>query len=1612
MCRATCTSFLYGLIGKRRKRAHILICLFLLLLPVFSVGAKQTPVVSISADKTEITEGEDIVFTLTATPAPSTVLQVQFTIGEITEPGKHFLSNLNPSGWRFALIGTNGTGSNTIKTDNDSHIESDGSIWATVESGAGYNVAEAPNQTVSVAVLDNDTPVVSISGSDAVTEGDDISFTLSLDRKHDWETKVAVNFSQTGNFANPVDLIQRGVRILRNSNTATFKIKTENDAVDEPNGAIHATIADGKNYEVAEAPDHTVSVTVEDDDEPVPAISIAGGTAVTEGSSASFTLSAKPAPEADLDVSITVEQEGVFAAPTELGSRKITLGTGGTANFEVNTVNDAADEPNGAIRARIAGGTGYTVAKGSAYVVVKDDEVPVVSISGGKSVTEGSGASFTLSAIPTPGTDLDVSIMLTQTGNFAASGELGTREITVGTNGSTTFSVNTVHDKIKEDDGSIQATIQSGTDYEIAEAPDHTASVTVEDDDIPVMSITGGKSVTEGNGATFTLRNEVEHKGVWVNVSISQTGDFAKTTALGPRRVYHSGFIPTATFTVSTVDDAVDEANGSIQATIQRGTDYEIAAAPNHTASVTVEDDEVPVVRISGGESVTEGSNASFTLSATPTPGANLAVNVTLSQTGDFAASGELGAREITVGTGGTAIFDVDTVNDAADEENGLIQATIQSGTNYEIAEAPNHTASVTVADDDETTVPDAPTGLNAKASGRTQINLSWTAPDDGGSEITGYRIEVSANTGTSWDDLVTNTKSTATYYNHTELVPSTTRYYRVSAINSVGTGPASNIAHATTDAPAPTTPTAPRELKAVASGSSQIKLSWTAPSDDGGAALTGYRIDVSANAGTFWDDLVTNTEGTATNYDHTELAPSTTRHYRVSAINSVGTGSASNTAHATTEAPPATAPEAPTELKAIVSGKTRINLSWTAPSDDGGAALTGYRIEVSANTGTSWTDLAANTKSTAKTYVHTGLAPSTTRHYRVSAINSVGVGPASNIVNATTEAATTPASPADLNATALGENQIKLSWTVPLNTGGAAITGYQIEVSLDAGVIWSTLVTNTGNTLTAYAHTELTPNTAYSYRVRAINSVGVGPVSNVASATTESTPVIVPTAPSGLRATASGSSQIHLSWVEPSNTRVAAITGYRIEISSNAGTIWSNLVDNTGTAASTYVHAGLTPSTTYHYRVSAINSVGTGPASNVASATTEALAFTVPDAPTSLSASESGRFRINLSWTAPLDDGGEPITGYKIEVSADAGRSWSVLTANTGDASTAYSHTGLMPNTTRHYQVGAVNSVGTGPMSNMAGATTDPSTATVPDAPTGLTAMASGENQINLSWTAPNDGGAVLTGYSIEMSTNAGTKWLHLVSNTGSTATTYTHTDLMFGITYYYRVRAINSVGTGFASNVAQATLETPVITAPTGLIATAIGSSQIDLSWTTPSNHRGATITGYRIEVSYDAGKNWSDLVDNTNSSVTAYVHTGLVPGMTCYYRVSTVTSVGIGPTSNIAHATTDTNVGWTEETEFPELMTIWGNYPNPSSAGTSIVFDLPERAKISVMVTNLLGRTVVSTSERLFNPGRKHTFEISTNCLPSGIYHYTMVAIMQNQAVAMSNLMAIVR
>ena len=353
-------------------------------------------------------------------------------------------------------------------------------------------------------------------------------------------------------------------------------------------------------------------------------------------------------------------------------------------------------------------------------------------------------------------------------------------------------------------------------------------------------------------------------------------------------------------------------------------------------------------------------------------------------------------------------------------------------------------TVTITVTDVDEPPgIPAAPT-VSATAGSNTSLDVSWTAPTNTGPAIASYDLQYREGASGNFTNGPQNVTGTSAAIG--SLAADTSYEVQVRATNAEGDGDWSVAGTGRTTATS--APGAPTGLTATASGATQIDLSWSAPASTGGSAITGYKIEVSPNGTSGWTDQVANTNSTATTYAHTGLASGDTRHYRVSAINANGAGTASNVDSATTGT---TVPGAPTGLTATASGATQINLSWTAPASDGGSAITGYKIEVSSNGGTSWTTLVADTGNATTTYQHTGLTASSTRHYRVSAINTNGSGTASNVDSATT-GTTVPGAPTGLTATASGATQITLSWTAPGSTGGSAITGYNIEVSSNGG--------------------------------------------------------------------------------------------------------------------------------------------------------------------------------------------------------------------------------------------------------------------------------------------------------------------------------------------------------------------------------------------------------------------------------------------------------------------------------------------------------------------------------------------------------------------------------
>jgi len=605
-----------------------------------------------------------------------------------------------------------------------------------------------------------------------------------------------------------------------------------------------------------------------------------------------------------------------------------------------------------------------------------------------------------------------------------------------------------------------------------------------------------------------------------------------------------------------------------------------------------------------------------------------------------------------------------------------------------------------------------------------------------------------------------------------------------------------------------PTVPNAPT-LTATVISSSQVNLSWTTPSN-GGSSITGYKIEYKIiPAG--YSLLVQINGNTTTTYSHTGLQSDKYYVYHIAAINSVGTSEWSAEAIGHTQQPQNIVPNPPTGLNVKAVSPTKINLFWNAPSNNGGPLVSGYKIEEKAGTG-SYSIVVANTGNTNTSYSRTGLTTGTAYTYRVSAINSVGTSSTSNEDSDTPTASSTamvPTPPSNLTATKISQTQINLAWVAPTDNGGELVTGYKIEEKVGTGT-YSVIVAHTGNTNTAYSRTGLTAGQTYTYRVSAINSVGASNTSNEASAT--QTLNVVPNAPTGLQAISASPTQINLSWNPPSNNGGPSVTNYKIEFRIGSGS-YSTLAN---TAATSYSHTGLTTGTTYTYRVSAINSVGTSATSNEASAV-PAKTLT----PTGLTATAVSPTQINLSWIAPSETYGQSITGYKIERVIAAG-TYVTVVENTGKATT-YSVTGLTTGTKYTFVVSGHFSMGGTARSNEASATptatstpppTPPPATTVPNSPSGLAATAVSSTQINLSWTAPsNNGGSTITGYKIEEKNGTGT-YSVLVANTGNTNTSYSRSGLTTGVTYTYKVSAINSIGTSNPSGEDSATPAAPTPT------------------------------------------------------------------------------------------------------------------------------------------------------------------------------------------------------
>ena len=273
-----------------------------------------------------------------------------------------------------------------------------------------------------------------------------------------------------------------------------------------------------------------------------------------------------------------------------------------------------------------------------------------------------------------------------------------------------------------------------------------------------------------------------------------------------------------------------------------------------------------------------------------------------------------------------------------------------------------------------------------------SQVNLSWSASTDNVG-VTGYQIE--RCTGASCSSFSQIATTTATTYNNTGLLASTSYSYRVRATDAASnpSGYSNTASGATPDT---TAPTVPGSLTATVQSESQVNLSWSASTDNVG--VTGYRIERCTGASCSSFSQIATT--TATTYNNTGLLASTSYSYRVRATDAASNPSGySNTASGAT--PDTTAPTVPGSLTATVQSESQVNLSWSASTDNVG--VTGYQIERC--TGASCSSFSQIATTTATTYNNTGLLASTSYSYRVRATDAAS-NPSgySNTASATTQ--------------------------------------------------------------------------------------------------------------------------------------------------------------------------------------------------------------------------------------------------------------------------------------------------------------------------------------------------------------------------------------------------------------------------------------------------------------------------------------------------------------------------------------------------------------------------------------------------------------------------------
>ncbi len=660
-----------------------------------------------------------------------------------------------------------------------------------------------------------------------------------------------------------------------------------------------------------------------------------------------------------------------------------------------------------------------------------------------------------------------------------------------------------------------------------------------------------------------------------------------------------------------------------------------------------------------------------------------------------------------------------------------------------------------------------------------TTATVGFTAPgSDGGSAITGY--EYSVDGGVSWSTTPTISNSQFTI---TGLTAGTSYSVALRALNTHGSGTSSASQSVTTHG----TPGAPH-INSITGSDGSLSVDITLGST-GGTPVT--NLEYSLDGGQSW--ITRSPTSTYLPLYISGLTNGTNYDIRVRAVNYVGQGTQSNLVVGR----PVSSPGAVSLSGDVVASSHTLTLTITPPVD-GGSAITGY--EYSTDRGATWrarqdlggttTTLAVNTLSTDGS---TLLTNGTEYCVQVRAVNSVGAGLASADLCSIPK--TVPDAPSVISTTGR-DRAIDVTYLLGGN-GGSPIT--QVEYCLNAcGTLanWISI----GLSSSPFRISGLTNGTSYTVDLRSVNSVGTSATSTLTYAT--AIPADIPTPPV-ITSVVSGAGQVTINFTAPTSDGGFTINNY--QYSRDGGITWNSV--SPGSTALSILVTGLTNGTNYGFSIRAITSQTIGQASAVSYATPS----TTPSAPVSPVVSPLST-RLALSFITP-DDGGSPITTYQYSLSTNGGSSYgSWISTNT--TSTKFTISGLVNGTPYFVKIRGVNLNGNGAEYTTAIAVTP---AAVPESPVisrtenSQASVSLTAKQIAVYFTEPANNGSTITNY--QYSTDGGITWRNRTDTTGRlspiviTLASSDGTVLTSAATYPIQIRAVNSNGSGDASQTVSAT-------------------------------------------------------------------------------------------------------------------------------------------------------------------------------------------------------------